>query len=34
MEGGDSRTPVFASRAISGGKIFIRGERNLYCIGQ
>jgi outer membrane protein assembly factor BamB len=26
--------PVFASPAISGGKIFIRGERNLYCIGK
>ena len=25
--------PVYASPAISGGKIFIRGERNLYCIG-
>jgi outer membrane protein assembly factor BamB len=24
--------PVFASPAISQGKIFIRGERNLYCI--
>jgi outer membrane protein assembly factor BamB len=26
--------PVYASPAISGGRIFIRGERNLYCIGQ
>ncbi|MFP5260679.1 MAG: PQQ-binding-like beta-propeller repeat protein [Blastocatellia bacterium] len=25
--------PVFASPAIARGKIFIRGERNLYCIG-
>jgi outer membrane protein assembly factor BamB len=25
--------PVYASPAISGGRIFIRGERNLYCIG-
>jgi len=24
--------PVYASPAISGGKIFIRGEKNLYCI--
>jgi len=26
--------PVFASPAISDGMIFIRGERNLYCIGR
>ena len=26
--------PVYASPAISGGKIFIRGEHNLYCIGK
>ncbi|HET8781491.1 MAG TPA: PQQ-binding-like beta-propeller repeat protein, partial [Pyrinomonadaceae bacterium] len=26
--------PVYASPAISGGRIFIRGERNLYCIGK
>ena len=26
--------PVFASIAISGGKLFIRGETNLYCIGR
>ena len=26
--------PVYASPAISGGKIFIRGERNLYCIAK
>ena len=25
--------PVFASPAISNGMIFIRGEKNLYCIG-
>ncbi len=25
--------PVYASPAISGGMIFIRGERHLYCIG-
>ena len=25
--------PVYASPAISDGNIFIRGERNLYCIG-
>ena len=25
--------PVYASPAISGGRIFIRGDRNLYCIG-
>jgi outer membrane protein assembly factor BamB len=25
--------PVFASPAISEGRIFIRGEKNLYCIG-
>ncbi|MGI8784095.1 MAG: PQQ-binding-like beta-propeller repeat protein [Acidobacteriota bacterium] len=24
--------PVYASPAIAGGKIFIRGEKNLYCI--
>ena len=24
--------PVYASPAISDGRIFIRGERNLYCI--
>lgn len=24
--------PVYASPAISGGKIFLRGEKNLYCI--
>ena len=26
--------PVYASPAISDGKIFIRGEKNLYCIGK
>lgn len=26
--------PVYASPAISGGRIFIRGERHLYCIGK
>jgi hypothetical protein len=26
--------PVFASPAISNGRIFIRGESNLYCIGK
>jgi len=26
--------PVFASPAISDGMIFIRGEKNLYCIGK
>jgi outer membrane protein assembly factor BamB len=26
--------PVFASPAIAAGNIFIRGERNLYCIGK
>jgi outer membrane protein assembly factor BamB len=26
--------PVYASPAIADRKIFIRGERNLYCIGQ
>ena len=25
--------PVFASPAISNGMIFIRGDKNLYCIG-
>ncbi|MBS1789110.1 MAG: hypothetical protein JST85_15385 [Acidobacteria bacterium] len=25
--------PVLASPAIAAGKIFIRGEKNLYCIG-
>ena len=25
--------PVYASPAIADGRIFIRGERNLYCIG-
>jgi outer membrane protein assembly factor BamB len=25
--------PVFASLAISEGRIFIRGEKNLYCVG-
>ncbi len=25
--------PVYASPAISGGRIFIRGEKNIYCIG-
>jgi outer membrane protein assembly factor BamB len=25
--------PVYASPAVADGKIFIRGERNLYCIG-
>ena len=25
--------PVYASPAISGGRIFIRGERHLFCIG-
>jgi hypothetical protein len=25
--------PVYASPAIADGHIFIRGERNLYCIG-
>lgn len=25
--------PVYASPAIANGRIFIRGERNLYCIG-
>ena len=26
--------PVYASPAISNGKIFIRGERNLFCVGR
>jgi len=26
--------PVLASPAISQGRIFIRGEKNLYCIGR
>ena len=26
--------PVYASPAIADGKIFIRGEQNIYCIGQ
>jgi outer membrane protein assembly factor BamB len=26
--------PVYASPAIAGGRIFIRGERNVYCIGK
>ena len=26
--------PVYASPAISGGRIFIRGQQHLYCIGQ
>jgi len=26
--------PVYASPAISDGQIFIRGEKNLYCIGK
>jgi hypothetical protein len=26
------REPIFASPAISQGRIFIRGEKNLYCI--
>jgi outer membrane protein assembly factor BamB len=26
--------PVYASPAISGGRIFIRGAQHLYCIGQ
>ena len=26
--------PVFASPAIAGGRIYIRGEKNLYCIGK
>ena len=26
--------PVYSSPAISDGKIFIRGEKNLYCIGK
>ena len=25
--------PVYASPAIADGRIFIRGEKNLYCIG-
>jgi hypothetical protein len=25
--------PVYASPAIADGKIFIRGEKNIYCIG-
>jgi len=25
--------PVYASPAVADGKIFIRGEKNLYCIG-
>jgi outer membrane protein assembly factor BamB len=25
--------PVYASPAVAAGNIFIRGERNLYCIG-
>ena len=24
--------PIFASPALAGGKIYIRGEKNLYCI--
>ncbi|HEU4767799.1 MAG TPA: PQQ-binding-like beta-propeller repeat protein [Pyrinomonadaceae bacterium] len=26
--------PVYASPAVSGGRIFIRGERHLFCIGK
>ena len=26
--------PVYASIAIGAGKLFIRGSRNLYCIGK
>lgn len=26
--------PVYASPAVADGKIFIRGERNIYCIGR
>jgi outer membrane protein assembly factor BamB len=26
--------PVYASPAIADGKIFIRGEQNIYCIGE
>jgi outer membrane protein assembly factor BamB len=26
--------PVYASPAVSDGRIFIRGEKNLYCIGR
>ena len=26
--------PVYSSPAISDGMIFIRGEKNLYCIGR
>jgi hypothetical protein len=26
--------PVYASPAIADGRIFIRGEQNIYCIGQ
>jgi outer membrane protein assembly factor BamB len=26
--------PVYASPAVAGGNIFIRGEKNLYCIGE
>jgi outer membrane protein assembly factor BamB len=26
--------PVYASIAIGGGKLFIRGAKNLYCIGK
>ena len=26
--------PVFASLALAASKIFIRGEKNLYCIGK
>jgi hypothetical protein len=25
--------PVYASLGLSDGKVFIRGERNLYCVG-
>ena len=27
------KEPVYASPAVSQGRIFIRGEKNLYCIG-
>ena len=26
--------PIVASPAISGGQIFLRGEKHLYCIGR
>ncbi|MBI3468832.1 MAG: PQQ-binding-like beta-propeller repeat protein [Planctomycetes bacterium] len=31
---GDLDDYVYASPAISGGQVFVRGEKNLYCIGK